>query len=66
MLKSHDNIGGTPFVSIITYYNLLLRHLLMDKDRDSDSRKLETVLVMQGGGSLGAYERGVYKAFKTW
>ena len=38
----------------------------MDKDRDSDSRKLETVLAMQGGGSLGAYERGVYKAFKTW
>jgi NTE family protein len=39
---------------------MLLRHLLMAKDRDS--RKLETVLVMQGGGSLGAYECGVYKA----
>jgi NTE family protein len=24
--------------------------------------KLETVLVLQGGGSLGAYECGVYKA----
>ena len=46
----------------LTYYNLLLRHLLMAKDRDKDSRKLETVLVMQGGGSLGAYECGVYKA----
>src|SRR5215831_2249929 len=34
----------------------------MAKDRDDDSRKLETVLVMQGGGSLGAYECGVYKA----
>jgi len=34
----------------------------MIKDRDNDSRKLETVLVMQGGGSLGAYECGVYKA----
>jgi NTE family protein len=34
----------------------------MAKDRDNDSRKLETVLVMQGGGSLGAYECGVYKA----
>jgi NTE family protein len=34
----------------------------MAKDKDNDSRKLETVLVMQGGGSLGAYECGVYKA----
>jgi NTE family protein len=31
-------------------------------EKDTDSRKLETVLVMQGGGSLGAYECGVYKA----
>jgi NTE family protein len=30
--------------------------------KDNDNRKLETVLVMQGGGSLGAYECGVYKA----
>jgi len=36
----------------------------MAKVRDNDSRKLETVLVMQGGGSLGAYECGVYKASK--
>ena len=48
----------------LTYYNLSLRHLLMEKD--TDSRKLETVLVMQGGGSLGAYECGIYKALKTW
>jgi NTE family protein len=34
----------------------------MAKVRDNDSRKLETALVMQGGGSLGAYECGVYKA----
>jgi NTE family protein len=34
----------------------------MAKVRDNDSRKPETVLVMQGGGSLGAYECGVYKA----
>ena len=47
---------------VLIYYNLLLRQLLMTKDRDKDSRKLETVLVMQGGGSLGAYECGVYKA----
>ena len=26
------------------------------------AEELETVLVMQGGGSLGAYECGVYKA----
>ena len=38
----------------------------MDKDRDSDSRKLETVLAMQGGGSLGAYECGVYKALSKY
>ena len=41
---------------------MLLRHLLMAKDMDNDSRKLETVLVMHGGGSLGADECGVYKA----
>ena len=34
----------------------------MDKDIGNDSRKLENVLVMQGGGSLGAYECRVYKA----
>jgi len=25
----------------------------------------ETVLIMQGGGSLGAYECGVYKVFEN-
>lgn len=30
----------------------------------SDSPKFETVLVMQGGGSLGAFECGVYKALE--
>jgi hypothetical protein len=34
----------------------------MDKDSDNDSRKLENVLVMQGGGSLSVYECWVYKA----
>jgi len=37
----------------------------MAKDRDNDSRKLETVLVMQGGGSLGSYECGVYRLFQN-
>jgi hypothetical protein len=37
----------------------------MAKVRDNDSRKLETVLVMQGGGSLGAYECGVYRLFQN-
>jgi NTE family protein len=32
------------------------------KIRDSQRAQPETVLVMQGGGSLGAYECGVYKA----
>ena len=32
----------------------------MDKDSGNDSRKLENVLVMQGGGSLRAYECGGY------
>ncbi|HJS81408.1 MAG TPA: patatin-like phospholipase family protein, partial [Nitrososphaera sp.] len=32
------------------------------KIRDIHRPKPETVLVMQGGGSLGAYECGVYKA----
>ena len=31
------------------------------KVRDTGKVQLETVLVMQGGGSLGAYECGVYK-----
>src|SRR5690348_7350765 len=29
--------------------------------KDTEERPFETVLVMQGGGSLGAYECGVYK-----
>jgi NTE family protein len=37
----------------ITYDELKIRHV--------DRFKSETVLVMQGGGSLGAYECGVYK-----
>lgn len=32
--------------------------------KDKDEPKFETVLVMQGGGSLGAYECGVYKALE--
>lgn len=31
------------------------------KGKEKDPSNLETVLVMQGGGSLGAYECGVYK-----
>jgi NTE family protein len=31
------------------------------KERENNSLNMETVLVMQGGGSLGAYECGVYK-----
>ncbi len=31
--------------------------------RDDKSSSFETVLVLQGGGSLGAYECGVYKTF---
>jgi len=31
------------------------------KVRDAGKVQLETVLVMQGGGSLGAFECGVYK-----
>ncbi|MGH9974807.1 MAG: patatin-like phospholipase family protein [Nitrososphaeraceae archaeon] len=32
--------------------------------RDTSTAKHETVLVLQGGGSLGAYECGVYKALE--
>ena len=32
--------------------------------RDITTAKQETVLVMQGGGSLGAYECGVYKTLE--
>ena len=32
------------------------------KVADDASLEVETVFVMQGGGSLGAYECGVYKA----
>src|SRR5436309_4539277 len=35
----------------------------MKKDRPQSQSSSETVLVLQGGGSLGAYECGVYKAF---
>jgi predicted acylesterase/phospholipase RssA len=34
---------------------------------EENSFPLETVLVMQGGGSLGAYECGVYKSLaRAW
>ena len=32
--------------------------------RDMTTTRHETVLVMQGGGSLGAYECGVYKTLE--
>jgi len=32
--------------------------------RDTSTRQKETVLVMQGGGSLGAYEYGIYKTLE--
>lgn len=38
---------------VTTYTDLKIRH--------ADTHPSETVLVMQGGGSLGAYECGVYK-----
>lgn len=31
------------------------------KVKKTENLELETVLVLQGGGSLGAYEFGVYK-----
>ena len=34
--------------------------------RDTTTAKHETVLVMQGGGSLGAYECGVYKTLEKY
>lgn len=34
--------------------------------RESQSLKHETVLILQGGGSLGAYECGVYKALQRF
>src|SRR6188472_1048765 len=33
-----------------------------EKEEQLNDPKLETVLVLQGGGSLGAYECGVYKS----
>ena len=32
--------------------------------RDTSTPQKETVLVMQGGGSLGAYECGIYKTLE--
>lgn len=34
--------------------------------RDTTTAKHETVLVMQGGGALGAYECGVYKTLEKY
>jgi len=41
-------------LTALTLHELRIRH--------SQKRESETVLVMQGGGSLGAYECGVYKS----
>ncbi len=48
---------------IIADIQMISAALTVHELRNSDSQKLgsETVLVMQGGGSLGAYECGVYK-----
>ena len=47
-------IGVTKILSSLTLPELKIRH--------TQKIQPETVLVMQGGGSLGAYEFGVYKA----
>jgi NTE family protein len=36
--------------------------MVKSQDKEAENLQLETVLVLQGGGSLGAYECGVYKA----
>ena len=38
----------------------------MARRLEKNDFELETVLVMQGGGSLGAYECGVYKALARY
>ena len=38
----------------------------MMKIKDTTIAKHETVLVMQGGGALGAYECGVYKTLEKY
>ena len=46
-------IGIPTILLTLTLHELKIRH--------SPKLQFETVLVMQGGGSLGAYECGVYK-----
>lgn len=36
--------------------------MMESRTKEEANLEAETVLVMQGGGSLGAYECGVYKA----
>lgn len=50
----NDNVNKNSQSRNTTQHELRIRHL--------QKRESETVLVMQGGGSLGAYECGVYKA----
>src|SRR5438093_10551432 len=47
-------IGIPTILSTLTLRELKIRHI--------QKLQSETVLVMQGGGSLGAYECGVFKA----
>jgi NTE family protein len=62
VLPVNENMGATRYLNTTpnrTSTNMTLREL---KIRHTQKLQSETVLVMQGGGSLGAYECGVYKA----
>jgi NTE family protein len=54
----HNAIIGIPTIlSALTLHEPKIRHIQKPQS--------ETVLVMQGGGSLGAYEWGVFKTLTT-
>ena len=60
------NIGsllGIFFTEILSTLKVLDNMMLI---RDTTTAKHETVLVMQGGGALGAYECGVYKTLEKY
>ena len=50
-------IGIRTILSVLTLRELKIKH--------TQNLQSETVLIMQGGGSLGAYECGVFKALAT-
>jgi NTE family protein len=56
------SFNGINFNDIENMYRKNQQHPYHNNKRHNDSRKIENVMVLQGGGSLGAFACGAFKA----